>query len=284
MPKLDLDPFDGDPRKWPTFIANFRDLVNNDGKLSTTQKMALLRSCLKPNIQQSLGDCLNDVSLYDAALEKLMCTYGHPHLISRTYIRTILDLPKVTHVYDYRAILGFSTSLRGAVSSLKNGGYEHELNSGGMLEIILEKLPADIQSKWGRKIIKTHPQLLTLQDFVPWLHTIVKAEMVIKHSKSIINPTEGKGAKQERAKTGRQPNEKPTPSIPPTILSISTTTNPKSKSDKPAQSDLKGECPMCNGKHKLQDCKKFTEFSIMDRGIFIKEHGCCLRCLVRGRL
>jgi hypothetical protein len=42
MPRLDLDPFDGDPRKWLTFIANFRDLVNDDQAISSTQKMALL--------------------------------------------------------------------------------------------------------------------------------------------------------------------------------------------------------------------------------------------------
>jgi hypothetical protein len=72
------------------------------------------------------------------------------------YIRTILELPKVPHFNDYRALLGFSTSLRGAVSSLKNGGCENGLNSGGLLEIILKKLPADIQSKWGKKIVKSH--------------------------------------------------------------------------------------------------------------------------------
>ncbi|XP_045029733.1 uncharacterized protein LOC123472386 [Daphnia magna] len=263
MPRLDLDPFDGDPRKWPTFIANFKDLVNDDQAISSTQKMALLRSCLKPNIQQSLGDCLNDPALYEAALEELECTYGHPHLISRAYIRTILDLPKVPHFNDYRALLGFSTSLRGAVSSLKNGGYENELNSGGLLEIILDKLPADIQSKWGKKIVKSHPQLLTLQDFVPWLHTIVKAEMVVKHAKaSNSQPTEGKTGRQDR-KPGRQIHSKFSSPVSPTILSISTASNSNSKTKIHSTVQFKNlkECLVCNGNHKLQDCKKFSDFS-----------------------
>jgi hypothetical protein len=250
MPKLDLDPFNGDPKKWPTFIiANFQDLVNDDQAISNTQKMALLRSCLKSNIQQSLGSCLNDPALYDAALEELESTFGHPYLISRTYIQTILDLPKVTHVNDYRAIQNFSTSLRGAVSSLKNGGYENELNSGGMLEIILDKLPAEIQSNWGKKVIKTHPQLLTLQDFVPWFHAFVKAEMVVKHVKVTSNPTEGKSGKQER-KSGRLTSSKPTQSIPPTILSIGSLA--KQKTDNSVQPKiLKEECVKCNSNHKL---------------------------------
>jgi hypothetical protein len=86
--------------------------------------MALLRSSLKPNIKQSLGDYLNESALYKAVLEEFECTYGNPHLISRTYIRIILYLLKVPHFNDYRALLGFYTSLRSAVSSLKNGGYE----------------------------------------------------------------------------------------------------------------------------------------------------------------
>ena len=81
MPKLDLDPFDGDSKKWPTFIANFGDVVNDDQPISNTQKIMLLRSCLKSNIQKSLGSCLNDPALYDEALEELESSFGHPYLI-----------------------------------------------------------------------------------------------------------------------------------------------------------------------------------------------------------
>ena len=134
----------------------------------------------------------------------------------------------MTHFNDYRVILNFSTSLRGAVSSLKNGGYENELNSGWMLEIILDQLPVEIQSKVGKKVVKIHLQLLTLQDFVPWFHAIVKAEMVVKHAKITSNPTEGKIGKQER-NSGRLTSSKPTQSIPPTILSIGSPTKQKTE-------------------------------------------------------
>jgi hypothetical protein len=73
------------------------------------------------------------------------------------------------------------------------------LNSGGLLEIILHKLLADIQSKWEKNKVKSHPQFLSLQDFEPWLHSSVKAEMVIKHSKaSNSQPTEVKAGRQNR--------------------------------------------------------------------------------------
>ena len=168
---------------WPTFFAHFKDLVDHNESLSSTEKMALLRRCLKPEIQESLGDCINDPTMYDSALEELATTYGHPHIISRAYIRTIINLPKITSFGDYKTVLNFETTLRGAAASLKNGGYEFELKAGVLLESVVEKLPSELQSKWGKKVVKSHPEYLTLQDFIDWLHPKVKREMIIKHGR-----------------------------------------------------------------------------------------------------
>jgi Protein of unknown function (DUF1759) len=86
LPRIDLEKFDGDPKNWPTFSANFRDLVDSDSALTTTQKMALLRMCTTPDIHKSLGDCLNDPTMYKSAWEELNQTYGHPQLVSKAWI------------------------------------------------------------------------------------------------------------------------------------------------------------------------------------------------------
>lgn len=57
--------------KMTDIYCNFRDLVNDYEAISNTLKFALLKSCLKSNIQRSLGDCLNDLALNDTALEEL---------------------------------------------------------------------------------------------------------------------------------------------------------------------------------------------------------------------
>ncbi len=74
------------------------------------------------------------------------------------------------------------------MASLKNGGYAKELEAGSLLEIALDKLPPELQSKWGRKIIKSHLIALSLQDFSAWLHDIFKAEIVVKHGKLLSQP------------------------------------------------------------------------------------------------
>jgi len=59
LPKLTLKPFDGDPKKWPDFIAIFRDLVHSNPSLTITEKMAVLKWSLSQEIRNGLGDPLS---------------------------------------------------------------------------------------------------------------------------------------------------------------------------------------------------------------------------------
>jgi hypothetical protein len=187
LPKLDLKPFDGDPKNWQNFISIFKDLVHNNKSISTTQKMAILKQCLTADIRDGLGDSLSSPALYNHALQELQSTYGHPQIVSRTYLQTLIQLPRI-NTNDYKALLKFSQTVNGAVSSLKSGGYQHELESSGFVSIISSKLPPEVQSRWGINIVRMHPACLTLQDFSLWLSTVVKVEMMAKHSQIQLLP------------------------------------------------------------------------------------------------
>jgi hypothetical protein len=101
---LDLKPFDGDAKKWPDFIAIFRDLVHSNPTLTITEKMAVLKRSLSPEIRNGLGDSLSSPALYSEALQELEATYGHPYIVSRAYFQTITNLPKVNNS-DYKRSL-----------------------------------------------------------------------------------------------------------------------------------------------------------------------------------
>lgn len=175
--------------------------------------MALLKRSLSEDIRSGLGDALSSSSLYTEALEVLQSTYGHPHLVSKAYIQTLIELPKVNS-NDYKGLLKASQSINGAVSSLRDGGFHNELQSSSLLDIIVTKLPLDIQSRWGRKIVKKHPICLTLEDFASWLHTHFKGEMMAKHITMNTSFTNKNGQK-----TGRPQDSKTKPM--PTINTIS---------------------------------------------------------------
>jgi hypothetical protein len=71
---------------------------------------------------------------------------------------------------------------------LKSGGYSHELQSSSLLTTITTKLPSEVQSRWGRQIIKNHPVCLNLQDFAAWLRRLVKGKMMAKHCQFNVTP------------------------------------------------------------------------------------------------
>jgi hypothetical protein len=125
--------------------------------------------------------------LYSQALKELESTYGHPSLISRIYFQSLIQLPRVNQ-NDYKALLKFSQTVNGAVASLKSGGYSHELQSSSLLDTITGKLPSEVQSRWGRQIVKKQPVCLNLQDFAAWLSIFVKGEMMAKHCQFNVAP------------------------------------------------------------------------------------------------
>ena len=64
LQRTDIEPFNGDPKKWKDWQSMFRDAVHNNATLTTTEKITALRLCIARNIDDSLGSCLNNQALY----------------------------------------------------------------------------------------------------------------------------------------------------------------------------------------------------------------------------
>jgi hypothetical protein len=178
--------------------------------------MAILKRCLTSEIRDGLGDSLSSPLLYQEALKQLESTYEHPQIVSRTYIQSLTQLPRVS-ANDYKVLLKFSQAVKGAVASLRSRGYQHELETPGLLDIIVTKLTSEVQSRWGRQIVKNRPISLTLQDFAKWFSQYVKGEMMAKNSQIFMNPIPSAKSKGG-SKPGRQPESRS--GFPPTINAI----------------------------------------------------------------
>ena len=137
-------------RDWSfVFLRSIKNRMTEmvcDNTLTTTKKIAILKRSLSDDIRSGLGDSLSSPSLYHEAFAELESTYGHPKIISRVYIQSLMELPKVSN-NDDKMPLKFSQTVTRSVSSLKNGGYENELKSSSILEFVLEKLPSELQSR-----------------------------------------------------------------------------------------------------------------------------------------
>ena len=91
LPKQLIERFDGDPKKWPNFIASFMEATRG---MTPAKRMAVLRHLLTEDVRNSLGDILNNPEMYDQAIQELENIYGNPHMVSKSYIRTLLQMSK----------------------------------------------------------------------------------------------------------------------------------------------------------------------------------------------
>ena len=223
---------------------------------------------------------MSSPALYSEALKELESTYGHPSLISRTYFRSLIQLQRVNN-NDYKALLKFSQTVSGAVASLKNGGYQQELLSSSLLDAM--KLPAEVQSRWGRRIAKSHPVCLTFQEFSTWLSLFVKGEMMAKHC--ITTPSTSTPHGKSSQKPGRQ-NSYAKPKFPPSVNSIAKKQSTPTTATKQttAKESKTLTCLLFKVDHRLASCSKFISASMDERIKVIKEFCCYVRCLRRGHM
>uniref|UniRef100_A0A5S6Q4U4 Uncharacterized protein n=1 Tax=Trichuris muris TaxID=70415 RepID=A0A5S6Q4U4_TRIMR len=62
-PPVKIEPFDGDPRQWETFIGSFKTLVH-DVVHSNVQRVAILSQLLSPRLRSCMGNCLHSPGMY----------------------------------------------------------------------------------------------------------------------------------------------------------------------------------------------------------------------------
>jgi len=101
--------------------------------------------------------------------------------------------------------------------------------------------------------------------------------MVVKHSKTSNSQSTERERWKTRPQTGpAKSQQKDFTHLTNNSLDIDRF---ESETETPEFKSLKEECLMCGGKHKLRDCKKFSDLSVIERSNLVKQNICCLRCL-----
>lgn len=211
-----------------------------------------------------MSQILTSPMAYRNALQELRRKYGHPHLVVRTYIQGLMDLP----VVRAETIESFSSHLHGAVSTLESAGYGHELDSSVALEGILRKLPESMVDRWGRHVNRLLPNIPTLRHLDVWLEEEVMSR---KNVHPMSFGTKQPPATSQHSSRIAQPKGnffKP-PNLFPTVNAIEETTSEK--------------CIICNTEpwHRLTWCPKFIGMTPTERAQTVYDLRNCFRCLGR---
>ena len=116
-----LKRFNGDPKEFPLFMANFKflvhDVINDDGV-----RLARLREALEPHVASRIANLLFNSSNYFSAMKALKNKYGHPFLISKGHIDALRKLPVVKED-DSKMLREFVEKLNSAVAALMTSDY-----------------------------------------------------------------------------------------------------------------------------------------------------------------
>ncbi|KZR96652.1 Uncharacterized protein APZ42_008891, partial [Daphnia magna] len=181
LPRINLAPYDGDPRNWSYFIQNFKCLVHD----------------VVPDDAQRI------IFLKDYLSEKRR--YGDPQLVVRAHVQSLIQLvgPKEG---DFEALCVFSGAIQASVADLTNGGHLHDLLAPGLLYQVTSKLPPALMQKWGDEMCSLQPRAATLIDFDQWLESRVMAGT---WAAPVLPPIPTVSRTRERAQRGKEEPKMP---------------------------------------------------------------------------
>ena len=146
-PRVVIEPFDGDPAKYPSFVRTFDESVENI-MLSGRARLTRLIQLCTGKAAAALQGCamMPSEAGYKRAREVLKERFGRPARISQLMIKRLLEEKLTPDLHAY------ADQIEGAYLSLKELGAAAKLDVQGVLKPLVKGLPRDIRQMEGESI------------------------------------------------------------------------------------------------------------------------------------
>ncbi|KAK4017872.1 hypothetical protein OUZ56_033807 [Daphnia magna] len=146
----------------PKFRALYEQEYNGSPAL-----LFMLEELLSKEVRNEIGECLADEAMYSVVWERLDAVYGRTEVMDQTYLDDLLQIPPLKS-QDAASLKTFANRLHGAVVTLSQSRYAHELHSRTTLMAMEAKLTTYLKEKWNEKRKRTGAELnvLDLDDWV----------------------------------------------------------------------------------------------------------------------
>ena len=144
LPKLKLREYNGDPLDWPEWSGMFLSTVDRS-TISNDEKMTHLKTLTGP-AQRTLAGMGYSGVMYNTAWKTLERKCGHSHLIIGSKSTKIQNHPQL-RPYDSANFVIFVDTVGNFVNVLQQFGYSNDLFSSSNLDMIVNKLPADMKRR-----------------------------------------------------------------------------------------------------------------------------------------
>jgi hypothetical protein len=270
-PKIIVEKFNGDPRKWQRFAHGIQATVR-DANIPDSYKLLGLQDNITEDIRKRMGHIFNGSYAFESAWNELEVKYGNPGLIMQAHNQHLLQVQPFK-TGDFNSLFTLAADVRDAVSSVS---VEHskEFTFSTVISSLASKLPIQLQIDWGKYAYSLRPNLPSLRDFDKWIDIAVGAEEYRGIRLSVAGDVVNKPAHNTHP---RQQGGYGQPGSSnyrgPTVL----TNGIQEKVAAP-------QCPACsaNPGHRLEYCNVFKKMLVNKRAALCADNNFCFKCLTQG--
>ena len=170
LPQLKSRENNIDPLDWPEWNGMFLSTVDRS-TVSDDEEMTHLKTLLTRPAKIALAGMGYSGVVHETAGKTLEQKFGQPHLIIGSQLTKNQNHPQL-RPYDSSNFVIFVDTVGNFVNVLQQFGYSNDLFSSSNLDMIVNKLPADIKRRWFAHIeaASLRSKLPNLIELKEWLH------------------------------------------------------------------------------------------------------------------
>ena len=151
LPKLHIQPFDGNPLEWLTFWDSYSNAVHNNHELNNIDKMNYLKGLITSNAARTISGPPMTSQNYEKAIEMLKERLGRKQVLINAHMESLskISAPS-TEVQQLRK---FHDSCESNIRALETLGVQTDSYGSLLIQILLKKLPEQLRCT----ILRTNP-------------------------------------------------------------------------------------------------------------------------------
>ena len=259
LPDIPLPTFYGEYETWHEFSDMFTKLVHENNQLTSTHKMAHLKSHLKKSAAQVISHLATHGDNYHRAWEILQERYNNKRLLAASYFNTILAQPNIQHATaaSLRALHDTTVEM---LHNIKNIQLENPYECL-ITHLLMKRLDLDTREKYESSLIDPQdvPKLADCLNFLQRRFQSLETS--------------------ESYKTSNMRSSKPEYQAPRKVL-----LNMENKATRTSSSNANiNSCKYCEVHgHAIPHCHQFHQLNVKNRIDVVNRRKLCTNCLMHS--
>ena len=147
LPEIKLDRFDGDIKKWKSFLESFDSHVRNNSRLSVSTKFQYLRNSLEGVAAKTIESLDFVSSNYQEARQLLIDRFDKENYIVEEHIRSLFNIKPIEHLAA-QTLLNLLDEVNSHLRSLKSLGRPTDYWDDIIVYLIVTKFDTQTKTKW----------------------------------------------------------------------------------------------------------------------------------------